>query len=149
MNQVSHVLLMSVWSHNMTYIKIILNKTWKTYKNKMKKQSFPDVLQIRCYQLVICNRIWRKDLVWKAPMVASDQTRLQKNLRKGHAVPWEFSWIVNYKLFLKFHYKTSVLDSIFNKIKKRLQHKCFPLKITKFLRTYFFTEHLCWLLLKK
>ena len=32
--------------------------------------------------------------------------------------------------------------------KKRLQHKCFPVKYVKFVRTYFFTEHLRSLLLK-
>ena len=34
-----------------------------------------------------------------------------------------------------------------NFIKKRLQHRCFPVKFTKFLRTPFFTEHLQWLFL--
>ena len=46
--------------------------------------------------------------------------------------------------FWKLHWKTSVLESLFNKaaglkacslIKKRLQHKCFPLKFAKFLKT--------------
>ena len=46
--------------------------------------------------------------------------------------------------------KISVLESLFNKvaglkacsfIKTRLQHKCFPVKFAKFLRTPFFTEH--------
>ena len=32
-------------------------------------------------------------------------------------------------------------------IKKILQHKCFPVKFAKFLRTPFLTEHLEWLLL--
>ena len=32
-------------------------------------------------------------------------------------------------------------------LKKRLWHKCFPVKLAKFLRTPFFTEHLRWLLL--
>ena len=44
-----------------------------------------------------------------------------------------------------------VLEFLFNKvavlqasnfIKKRLQHKCYPVKFVKFLRTAFFTEHL-------
>ena len=35
-----------------------------------------------------------------------------------------------------------------NFIKKRLEHKCFPVKFRKFLRTTFFTEHLRWLLLE-
>ena len=33
-------------------------------------------------------------------------------------------------------------------IKKRLQHRCFPVNIRKFLITSFFTEHLWWLLLQ-
>ena len=50
-----------------------------------------------------------------------------------------------------------MLESLFNKvedlktcnfIKKRLQHRCFPVKFCKFLRTFFFTEHLRWLLLE-
>ena len=32
-------------------------------------------------------------------------------------------------------------------LKKRLQHRCFPVKFAKFLRTPFFTEYLRWLLL--
>ena len=34
-----------------------------------------------------------------------------------------------------------------NNIGKRHQHRCFPVKFAKFLRTLFFTEHLRWLLL--
>ena len=34
-----------------------------------------------------------------------------------------------------------------NFIKKRLQHRCFPVNIAKFLRTAFFIEHLPWLFL--
>ena len=58
----------------------------------------------------------------------------------------------------KFHRKKSVLVSLFNKvaglkicniIKKRLQHRCFPVKFCTFLRTPFFTEYLRWLLLER
>ena len=47
-------------------------------------------------------------------------------------------------------------QSLFNKVlglqscdfvKKRLQHRCFPVNIMEFLRTSFFIEHLWWLLL--
>ena len=56
----------------------------------------------------------------------------------------------------KFHRKTSVLESIFNKaaglkvcdsIKKRLHHSCPPVKLAKFLKRPFFTEEFQWLLL--
>ena len=52
----------------------------------------------------------------------------------------------SYLKFREFHWKTSVLESVFNKatglkacnfIKKRLQHRCFPLKFAKFLKAPF------------
>ena len=57
---------------------------------------------------------------------------------------------------VKFHRKTPVLETLFNKVpglrlvtlfKKRLQHRCLPVKFKQFSRTLFFTEHLQWLLL--
>ena len=53
--------------------------------------------------------------------------------------------------FRSIHRKAPVLESLFNKVagvipttllKKRLQHRCFPVNIAKFLRTSFFIEHL-------
>ena len=55
----------------------------------------------------------------------------------------------------KINRKTPVLESFFNKVagfwpvtlrKKRLQHRCFPVNFANFLRTFFFKEHLRWLL---
>ena len=37
--------------------------------------------------------------------------------------------------------------NIYRKTHKRLQHRCFPVNIAKFLRPAFFMEHLWWLLL--
>ena len=64
---------------------------------------------------------------------------------------------VFFKIFFrKFHRKTPGLESLFNKaaglkalnfVKKWLQHSYFPVKLPKFLRTPFLTEHLRWLLL--
>ena len=59
-------------------------------------------------------------------------------------------------VFKNFYRKTPVLESLNNVadlqannfIKKRLQHRCFPVNVAKFLRTAFFIEHLWWLLLK-
>ena len=39
------------------------------------------------------------------------------------------------------------LQTLCNFMKNRLQHRCFPVKFTKFFRTYSFTKHLRWLLL--
>ena len=49
--------------------------------------------------------------------------------------------------FCKFHRKTPVLKCIFNKVcknfaKKRLQHRCLPVKFAEFLKTPTFEEHL-------
>ena len=50
-----------------------------------------------------------------------------------------------------------MLESLLNKvadlkarnfIKKKLEHRCFPVKYAKFFRTPSFTEHLRWLLLE-
>ena len=61
------------------------------------------------------------------------------------------------KILIKYvtiliHRKRPVLESRFNGlkawnfIKETRQHRCFPGKFTKFLRTCFFTENLQWLL---
>ena len=59
--------------------------------------------------------------------------------------------------FTKFTGKHLWQSLFFNKVaglrpatllKKRLWHRCFPVKFAKFLRTPFLTEHLQWLLLK-
>ena len=50
--------------------------------------------------------------------------------------------------FRKFYRKTPVLDSPFNKLfQNETPTQCFPVKFAKFWRTYFFREHLWWLLL--
>ena len=58
--------------------------------------------------------------------------------------------------FAKFTAKNLSQSLFFNKVaalrpatllKKSLWHRCFPLNFAKFLRTPFFMEHLCWLLL--
>ena len=60
------------------------------------------------------------------------------------------------KKFHKIHRKTPVPESLFNEVaglmnifllKKSLRRRCFPLNFAKILRTPFYTEHLCWLLL--
>ena len=61
--------------------------------------------------------------------------------------------------FSKFRSKTLVLELMFNEfgglhtfsifIKRILQHRCFPMKFMKILRTPFFTEHIRRLILWK
>ena len=57
--------------------------------------------------------------------------------------------------FSNIYRKTPGLESLFNKvaglearksIKRRLQDKCFPVNIAKFLKTVFSIEHIWWLL---
>ena len=49
------------------------------------------------------------------------------------------------QMFFKIELQLAIKDC--NIIKKRLRHRCFPVKFAKLLRTTFFTEHLRWLLL--
>ena len=52
-----------------------------------------------------------------------------------------------WSFFLINSIKKSLLKVCWNSIKKRLQHRCFPVKFTKNFSTSFFTEHFRWLLL--
>ena len=52
----------------------------------------------------------------------------------------------NFKKFTEKRLCQSLLPSTL--LKKRLQHRCFPVNFVKFLRTAFFIEHLWWLLLE-
>ena len=58
-----------------------------------------------------------------------------------------FFKILVLKNFANFTGKHLCWSLFFNFIKKRLQHKCFPVKFPNFFRVAFFTEHLPWLLL--
>ena len=62
-------------------------------------------------------------------LVESKSTNRRCSLKKGVL-----------KYFAKFPRKTPVLESLFNKIAglETLQHRCFPVKLAKFLRTPFF-----------
>ena len=58
------------------------------------------------------------------------------------------------KVFLEFSQNSQekhLCQSLFNKVagllKRRIEHRCFPVNFAKFLRTPFFIEHLWWLLL--
>ena len=64
-------------------------------------------------------------------------------------------FIKSHERLLNFSFRRSLLQMFFkifvhacNFVKKRFQHRCFPVNIAKFLRTAFFTEHLWWLLLQ-
>ena len=58
----------------------------------------------------------------------------------------------NFAIFTEKHLRWSLFFNkaarlkICNFIKKRLKHRCFPVNIAKFLRTFSFIEHLRWLL---
>ena len=55
--------------------------------------------------------------------------------------------ITSSKKFCKFHRKIPVLESLFKVtdlgFKKRLQHRCFPVKLAKILRTTFLQNTSC------
>ena len=67
--------------------------------------------------------------------------------------PWSSFYVFKDILYTKQPFtdifKIGILKNLkaFNFIKKRPQHRCFPVNIAKFLRTAFFIEHLRWLLL--
>ena len=56
-------------------------------------------------------------------------------------------WIPQENICVGVFFNKAAGLKIYNSIKKRPQHRCFPVKFSKFLRTYFFTEEFQWLLL--
>ena len=77
---------------------------------------------------------------------------------KSSTPPWVFFMFKKgvLKSSVKFTGKHLCQSLFFNKViglraatllKKRLWHRCFNMNFAKFLRTPFFIEHLCWLLL--
>ena len=69
------------------------------------------------------------------------------------AVLWE-AVLKNYPIITEKQQCWSLLISVAdpkakNCIKKRIQCRCFPMSISKFLRTVLFTEHIRWLRLSK
>ena len=89
----------------------------------------------------------------------------QGNFKTGRNDNLEFAYTLKMKALalgvlkhvlkgvLKFQRKTPMVESLFykveacNLIKKRLHHRCFPVKFANSLRTPLFTEHLRWLIL--
>ena len=87
------------------------------------------------------------------------QRKLTINLLKLHSylssrlqMSFETDLLKNFAKFTGKHLCWSLflikLQASGNFIKKRIQHRRFPLNIEKFLRTAFFIEHLWWLLLQ-
>ena len=99
--------------------------------------------------------IWK---VWKGREKIQKCEYLEKSfsdeIKKSifHSFWMAIIWWKNKNLIKNFNF---VLESLFNKvaclqanfIKKKLQHRCFPVNIAKFFKDSFFIEHIRWLLL--
>ena len=80
-----------------------------------------------------------------------EKNYLYKDRSSPSQILFKISFLNNFASYIRKH----LCWSLFNKfgglqacnfVKRRLQHRCFPVKFAKFLRTPFFTEHLRWLL---
>ena len=99
---------------------------------------------------------WRRPIELRAETSPKEEILTVKN-RNGKSICSQIlikiSIPKNFTLFTGKY--PGVLESLFKKvagprksIKRRLQHRCFPVNIAKFLRTPFSIEHLWWLLLE-
>ena len=76
----------------------------------------------------------------------SFQDKLFPSLRSSRSYMFfKVGALKNFAMFRGKHLCWSPL--LINFIKKELQHRCFPVSISNFLRTAFFIEHLPWLFL--
>ena len=111
-------------------------------KRKWRKEKMANLVSNRKAELHNC-RLWKRlttDSIWYYR-----SSYVEVFCRKG-----------TLKKFREIHRKTPVPESLFNKVaglrperllKKWLWHRYFPVNFTKFLRTPFLTEDLCWLFL--
>ena len=104
---------------------------------KMIKRS--NITDIKLYKLSNCNGV--------KPSFCQSQKQLFT------AVLWE-AVLKNYPIITEKQQCWSLLISVAdpkakNCIKKSIQCRCFPMSISKFLRTVLFTEHIRWLRLSK
>ena len=82
----------------------------------------------------------KENLTWLFLFVSSDYVFGYCNTKVQKEPQEEFCKISYSNKFHNIHRKMLVLESLFNKvawkfIKKRLQHRCFPVNISKFVRT--------------
>ena len=94
------------------------------------------VIMMQCVRKSICDSSLSKVGSWK-----SQENRLLKIRNNSENV----ETVVLRPVLESLFYKVAGLIAR-NFIKGRLQHRCFPLNIAKFLRAAFLTEHHRWLL---
>ena len=135
----------------------------KNSRQKLKKNSFK--LTYKLYGCIWLNKIvtFKKKTLYSVEVLSSPNlpplfVTVFWGETNRSSLSQMFFKIGVLKKCCKFHRKTSVLQYLFNEvavlktcnvIKKRLQHRCFPVIFAISLRMPFFTEHLCWLLLNK
>ena len=103
--------------------------------------------------------LYNTTLIWKLTLHPKPCQKVSSN-NTSHIYRGSCSQMIFKKgvleQFCNIHRKIIVLESLFNKvsglkafnfIKKILQHRCFPVNITKFLKALFSKDHLWWLLL--
>ena len=101
--------------------------------------------------------LWRRPIELRAPKKSTQEEILtvrSRNCRSSYSQIFiKISVLKNFAIFRgkdlcrsPFSRKLQVLNPA--SLKRRLQHRCFPVNIAKFLRTAFFIEQLWWLLLE-
>ena len=78
-------------------------------------------------------------------LYTSRSSRLQMFFKIG--VLKSFANFTGKHLCWRIFFKKTFRHKVCNFIKKKLQHGCFPVRFTKFLKALFFIEHFWWLLL--
>ena len=109
---------------------------------------FPSFIQ-SIFQEVLWGKAIRKD-IWKVLKIIMDEINLVR-LRSSHRRCSKKSRSEKFEKFTREHLVTNTIVTDFRTatlLKKRLQHGCFPVNCTKFLRTHLLQSTTGWLLLK-
>ena len=97
-------------------------------------------------------KLWRKCFsvnFFRTQYLQNTSRRLTQYRSNRSQMFFQIGTLKNFATFTAKYFAIFTGLKARNFIKKRLQHRCFPLNIAKFLRSACFIEHLLWLLLPK
>ena len=118
---------------------------WQKQQPKIfcKKFVLRNVAKFTGKHLEACNFIKNKTL---AQVFYCEFCDISKNTCSYRTPPVAASVHISKSIRENTYIHYTVPEPFFDKV-AGLRHRCFPLSFVKFLRTPFFLEHLCWLLL--
>ena len=141
MCSVSPKRLMPSFKFCLIFYKTFLDSNFSSHSKNLRKSAY---YTATCIQLMFFKFFWALFMFFELFSPLNYYGTFPVNLAFQQYDIWRET-ILFFGQFSQFPQGTCLRPATL--LKKSLWHKCFPVNLTKFLRTPFFTEHLWWLLL--